>query len=70
MHKSLIIISLFTIAIIGVGIFVFPNVHDISACPNKQTGAALSIPPGPSINNINTLLSQPSSVQSLSSQTT
>jgi hypothetical protein len=70
MHKSLIIISIFTIAIIGAGIFVFPNVHDVSACPNKQTGAALNIPAGPSINNINTLLAQPSSVQPLTSQTT
>ncbi len=66
MNKSLFIISIFTIVFVSVGVFVFPNIHDVSACPNKNTNTALNTPAIPSTNNVNTL-SSPSSLSQLSS---
>jgi hypothetical protein len=68
MNKFLLILSIFTIAFVSAGIFVFPIIHDVSACPNnKKTDAALTTSGTPTVNNVNTLIS-PSILQSPSNQ--
>ena len=68
MNKSLLIFGIVTIVFISAGIFVFPIVHDVSACPNeKKTNAALTTSATPAVSDVNTFL-LPSVIQSPSSQ--
>ena len=68
MNKSLLIFGIVTIVFISAGIFVFPIVHDVSACPNdKKTSAALTTSATPAVSDVNTFLSH-SVIQSPSSQ--
>ena len=70
MNKSLLIFGIVTIVFISAGIFVFPIVHDVSACPNdKKTNAALTTSATPAVSDVNTFLSH-SVIQSPSSQPT
>jgi len=68
MNKSLLIFGIVTIVFVSAGIFVFPIVHDVSACPNdKKTNAALTTSATPAVSDVNTFL-LPSVIQSPSSQ--
>jgi|tagenome__1003787_1003787.scaffolds.fasta_scaffold19069747_1 hypothetical protein len=67
MNKSLLIFGIVTIVFVSAGIFVFSNVHDVSACPDKKTNAALTTSATPAVSDVNTFLS-PSVLQSPSSQ--
>ena len=66
MNKS-IMIGIFTIVFLTAGIVVFADIHDVSACPKKETNTAFTTHGIPDINNVNTLLSSPSLLQSSSS---
>ena len=67
MNKSLLIFGIVTIVFVSAAIFVFPNVHDVKACPDKKTSIASTTSTTPAVSDVNTFLS-PSVLQSPSSQ--
>ena len=58
MNKSLLIFGIVTIVFVSAAIFVFPNVHDVNACPNdKKTSIASTTSTTPAVSDVNTFLS-------------